>query len=150
MDMLTIFVALTAIAILLQAGLLLGMYLTMRKSTERMEALASEVRTKVLPTLEQVQEVFTDVRPKVTTIVANAEHATTVLRGQLERIDATVNDVVDRARLQIIRGGAADCRLSRTPSLRIDAGHHRGLGVFFRARPQKRRGPRRTPPRSSG
>ena len=44
MDMLTIFVALTAIAILLQAGLLLGMYLTMRKSTERMEALASEVR----------------------------------------------------------------------------------------------------------
>ena len=111
MDMLTIFVALTAIAILLQAGLLLGMYLTMRKSTERMEALASEVRTKVLPTLEQVQEVLTEVRPKVTTIVANAEHATTVLRGQLERIDATVNDVVDRARLQIIRG---DEMLTRT------------------------------------
>ena len=110
MDMLTIFVALTAIAILLQAGLLLGMYLTMRKSTERMEALASEVRTKVLPTLEQVQE-LTEVRPKVTTIVANAEHATTVLRGQLERIDATVNDVVDRARLQIIRG---DEMLTRT------------------------------------
>ena len=83
----------------------------MRKSTERMEALASEVRTKVLPTLEQVQEVLTDVRPKVTTIVANAEHATTVLRGQLERIDATVNDVVDRARLQIIRG---DEMLTRT------------------------------------
>jgi methyl-accepting chemotaxis protein len=111
MDMLTVFVALTAIAILLQAGLLLGMYLTMRKSTERMEALASEVKTKVLPTLEQVQEVLTDVRPKVTTIVANAEHATTVLRGQLERIDATVNDVVDRARLQIIRG---DEMLTRT------------------------------------
>jgi len=34
-----------------------------------------------------------------------------VLRGQLERIDATVNDVVDRARLQIIRG---DEMLTRT------------------------------------
>ncbi len=111
MDMLTVFVALTAIAILLQAGLLLGMYLTMRKSSERMEALATEVKSKVLPTLTQVQEVLTDVRPGVTTIVANAEHATTVLRGQLERIDATVNDVVDRARLQIIRG---DEMLTRT------------------------------------
>lgn len=111
MDMLTVFVALTAIAILLQAGLLLGMYLTMRKSSERMEALAAEVKSKVLPTLEQVQEVLTEVRPKMTTIVANAEHATTVLRGQLERIDATVNDVVDRARLQIIRG---DEMLTRT------------------------------------
>lgn len=111
MDMMTVFIALTAIAILLQAGLLLGMYLTMRKSSERIEALAAEVKTKVLPTVEQAQVMLTDLRPKVTTIVANAEHATTVLRGQLERIDATVNDVVDRARLQIIRG---DEMLTRT------------------------------------
>lgn len=111
MNNLTVFIALTAIAVLLQAGVLLAMYLAMRKSTERMEALASEVKTKVLPTVEEAQQMLTEMRPKVSTIVANAEHATTALRSQLERIDATVNDVVDRARLQIIRG---DELLTRT------------------------------------
>jgi hypothetical protein len=111
MNNLTVFIALTAIAVLLQAGVLLAMYLAMRKSTERMEALAAEVKTKVLPTVEQAQQMLTEIHPKVSAIVANAEHATTVLRSQLERIDATVNDVVDRARLQIIRG---DELLTRT------------------------------------
>jgi len=111
MNNLTVFIALTAIAVLLQAGVLLAMYLAMRKSTQRMEALATEVKTKVLPTVEEAQQMLTEMRPKVSTIVANAEHATTVLRSQLERIDATVNDVVDRARLQIIRG---DELLTRT------------------------------------
>lgn len=111
MNNLTVFIALTAIAVLLQAGVLLAMYLAMRKTTARMEALAAEVKTKVLPTVEQAQQMLTEMHPKLSTIVANAEHATTVVRSQLERIDATVNDVVDRARLQIIRG---DELLTRT------------------------------------
>ena len=110
-DKLTVFIALTFFAILLQAGVLLAMYLAMRKSTARLEALATEVKTKVLPTVDEAQQMLTEIRPRVSTIVANAEHATIVLRSQLERIDATVNDVVDRARLQIIRG---DELLTRT------------------------------------
>jgi transcriptional regulator with PAS, ATPase and Fis domain len=110
-DKLTVFIALTGVAVLLQAGVLLAMYLTMRKSSERMEALAAEIKTKVLPTIDQAQQMLTEVAPQVKVIVGNAEHATNVLRSQLERIDATVNDVVDRARLQIIRG---DELLTRT------------------------------------
>jgi methyl-accepting chemotaxis protein len=111
MDKLTIFIALTGVAVLLQAGVLLAMYITVRKSSERMEALATEVKTKILPTIEQAQQMLTEVRPKVETIVGNVEETTSVLRSQLARIDATINDVVDRARLQIIRG---DELLTRT------------------------------------
>lgn len=111
MDKLTVFIALTFIAVLLQAGVLLAMYIAMRKSSERMEALAGEVKAKVLPTVEQAQEILTEMRPKFGVIVDNLESATTVLRSELERVDATVNDVVDRARLQVIR---ADELLSRT------------------------------------
>jgi hypothetical protein len=111
MDKLTWFILLTGIAVALQAGVLLAMYLAMRKSSERMEALAAEVKTKVLPTVEQVNGILTDLRPKVEVIVENLEGATAVIRSQVERVDATVNDVVDRARLQIIRG---DELLSRT------------------------------------
>jgi hypothetical protein len=111
MDKLTVFIALTGIAVALQAGVLLAMYLTMRKSSERMEALATEVKTKLMPTFEQAQEMLTQFRPRMEIIAENVEDATTVMRGQLQRIDATMNDVVDRARLQIIR---ADDLLSRT------------------------------------
>jgi hypothetical protein len=111
MDKMTVFVALTGIAVLLQACVLAAMYFAMRKSGERIEALATEVKTKVLPSVELAQEVLVEMRPKLEVIVANLEEVTTVLRSQVKRVDATVNDVMDRARLQVIR---ADELFSRT------------------------------------
>ncbi|HXZ32251.1 MAG TPA: hypothetical protein VEH30_08215 [Terriglobales bacterium] len=111
MDNLTIFIAVTAAAVVIQAGILVAMYLAVRQSTARLEALASEVRSKVLPTAELAQSMLADLRPKVETLVANASESSTMVRKQLERLDATVTDVVDRARLQIIR---ADELLGRT------------------------------------
>lgn len=111
MDKLWVFILLTGIAVFLQAGVLLAMYFAMRKSSDRMEALASEVKTRVLPTVEQAQEFMTKMRPQLEVIVDNVEGATTMIRSQVERVDATVTDAMDRARLQIIRG---DELLTRT------------------------------------
>jgi methyl-accepting chemotaxis protein len=111
MENLTVFVALTGVAVALQAGVLVAMYVTMRKSSARMEALAIEVKTKALPTLETAQAMLAELRPQLTVIVDNLTETTHSVRSQVERMDATVNDVVDRARLQIIR---ADELLSRT------------------------------------
>jgi methyl-accepting chemotaxis protein len=106
-----LFIALTGAAVLLQAGLLAAMYLSMRKSSTRLEALAEEVKTKALPTLETAQAMLAELRPKLTVIADNLTETTHSVRSQVERMDATVNDVVDRARLQIIRG---DELLTRT------------------------------------
>jgi uncharacterized protein HemX len=111
MENLTVFVALTGIAVALQAGILAALYLAMRKSSARMEALAVEVKTKALPTLETMQAILTELRPKLTVIADNLTETAHSVRSQVERMDATVDDVVDRARLQIIR---ADELLSRT------------------------------------
>jgi hypothetical protein len=111
MNELSLFILLTGIAVMLQAFILLAMYLAMRKSSERMEALAAEVKTKLLPAVEEGQAVLTELRPRLTVIAENLEETTTTLRAQVERVDATVNDAVDRARLQVIR---ADELLSRT------------------------------------
>jgi len=108
---LNIFIALTGIAVLLQAGVLFAMYLAMRKSSERMEALVSEVKAKGLPALEQLQEILSDVRPRLQVIAANLEETTTLVKAEVLRSEAAVNDFVDRARLQVIR---ADELLSRT------------------------------------
>ncbi len=110
-NLLAAFVALTAVAVLLQAGILAAMYLAMRKSSARMEAVIAEVKTKALPAIESAQTILNDVQPKIKVIVENLQDATTMGRDQLHRVDATLNDVLDRARLQIIRG---DELLSRT------------------------------------
>ena len=106
-----VFILLTGLAVMLQAGILLAMYLAMRKSTMLMESLAAEVKTKVLPTISQAEILMTDIRPKLEVIAENLQDSTTVLRNQVERMDATVKDAVDRGRLQIIR---ADELLTRT------------------------------------
>ena len=108
---LTIFIAVTAAAVVLQAGILLGMFLAVRKTSARMEALAEEVKTKVLPTVATAQAMLVELRPKIETAVTNVSETTTMLRAQLQRIDATVSDVIDRSRLQVIR---ADDMVTRT------------------------------------
>jgi signal transduction histidine kinase len=111
MDHISIFIALTGLAVALQAGILLAMYLAMRESGKRMEALAAELKTKLLPAAEQAQSILLDLRPRLQVITENLQASTSVMREQVQRVDATVNDAVDRARLQIIR---ADELLSRT------------------------------------
>ena len=111
MDQTTIFIAITGAAVLLQAGLLLGIFLAMRKSTNRMEAIATELKGKVLPVVDEVQAVLAEVRPQLRTIAQNLEETSIIVRGQVERTQAAVNDAVDRARLQVIRG---DELLTRT------------------------------------
>jgi hypothetical protein len=102
-NLLTFFIAVTAAAVLLQAGILAGMFFAMKKSSAKMEALAEEVKNKVLPTAELAHAMITELRPKIETVVDNVSVSTTVMRTQLERIDATLTDIVDRTRLQVIR-----------------------------------------------
>jgi hypothetical protein len=103
MDNLTIFIAVTSAAVVIQAGILVAMYMAVRQTTARTEALASEVRSKVLPTVELAQSMLADLRPKVESIVDNFNESSVMARHQMERLDATMSDLLDRARLQVIR-----------------------------------------------
>lgn len=104
MDTVTIsLVAAITAAVVLQALILVAMYLAVRKTSASMEALAVEVKTKTLPTIESAHSMLTELRPKIETIADNLSATTTVVRDQIQRLDATVNDVIDRTRLQVIR-----------------------------------------------
>lgn len=100
---LTIFIAITSAAVVIQAGILVAMFLALRKTSLKMEGLAEDIRSKILPTAEIVREMLTEFRPKLETTVANVAEASTRVHAQIERLDATISDVMDRTRLQIIR-----------------------------------------------
>jgi hypothetical protein len=110
MDNLTIFIAVTSVAVVLQMLILLAMLIVMRKSMSRMEALAQEVRGRALPAIDSAQGMLAVTRPRVEKILENVEASSNTVRAQVERIDATLTDVVDRTRLQVIR---ADEMMSR-------------------------------------
>jgi methyl-accepting chemotaxis protein len=138
-NLLTIFIVVTAAAVVLQAGILVALFLTFKKTVEKMEVVVDEMKSKTLPSIQAVNLTVTDLRPKieqitenlvllqpkiiqivdamvearpkVEKIVENIVETTSHIRSEVQRVDATVNDVVDRARLQVIR---ADEMLSRT------------------------------------
>jgi len=89
---LTIFVVVTAIAVVLQMGILLALYLRMKQSSARVDALA-----------EQAQAILADVGPKVKQIASDLTEVSAAARRQMGKLDATLSDFVDRTRLQVIR-----------------------------------------------
>jgi methyl-accepting chemotaxis protein len=125
MDKLTLFIAVTSSAVVLQMLILLGMFLTMRKLGARVQGLADKaeettamVQTRVLPIIDKTKTIQEDVknfldtaRPKIETLIDNASRISTTTRATVERFDATANDAIDRVRLQVIRG---DEMLTRT------------------------------------
>jgi hypothetical protein len=106
-----LFIICTAIAVMIQAGILVALFVAVRKTSGRVEALATEVTSKALPTIDTAQQMLVTLRPRVEDIVANVEQSARIARGQMERLDATVSDIVDRTRLQVIR---ADELVNRT------------------------------------
>ncbi len=117
-EKLTIFIAITAAAVVLQMLILLALYLAVRKLSARIASVTDETQSKLLPLLENAkvmqQEVKTFIetaRPKIDLVLDNAAHVTTIARTDAERVNVTLNDLLDRVRLQVIR---ADEMVTRT------------------------------------
>ena len=50
-----VFIIVTAVAVVIQAGILIGLFFAVRKTSKRVESLATDVQTKALPTIETAQ-----------------------------------------------------------------------------------------------
>lgn len=107
----TILLIEVGIAVAVQACVLIGILIAVRKSTARMSTLADEMQKRALPTLENIQKLVEFTRPRVETAVENLSQASTSVRAQVQKLDATVNDLVDRAKIQAVR---ADELVTRT------------------------------------
>ncbi len=104
-------IVIIGLGVLIHIATMLAMYNVAKASGARVKALTDKVESRALPALEAAQALVVESRPKIEGIIDNLVATTTTLRGQMERLDATVNDIVDRTRLQIIR---ADELVTRT------------------------------------
>ena len=108
---LQIFIYATAVAVILQMFILLILAISVRKTASKLERLTGEVHGRAMPILSTAESILNDSRGKLETVMTNLVAVTGTLKTQVDRLDITVNDVVDRVRLQIIR---ADDIVTRT------------------------------------
>ena len=109
-DNLTLFIAVTAAAVVLQTIILIVLCVAMLKLSKKLRSVTDETQSRLLPILDNAKVMQQDVksfletsRPKIDVILDNLAHMTTTTRTEVERVDATVHDLLDRLRLQVIR-----------------------------------------------
>ncbi len=120
----TILLCELGIAITVQMVVLIGIFMAVRKTTDKMTSLAEEVQKRTLPLLDGANAFLQNTRPQVETIVANLSETSTMLKEQVTRIDETVTDTVDRARLQIVRADELVSRTMERVETTTDILHH--------------------------
>ncbi len=105
------FIVIAAVAIVLQLAVLSAMALSIKKTSEQLTKMAGEVQSRTLPILETTNAILSDTKPRLDIITNNLAETSVLLKKQLQRLETTVDDIVDRTRLQVIR---ADEMVTRT------------------------------------
>jgi hypothetical protein len=98
-----VFVCVAAAAIVLQAAILVAMFLQMRRTTDRMERFTSDLESRLTPILARVQILLEDTQPKITEMVADAAHVVYLARAQAQKVDRVFTEASDRLRGQLVR-----------------------------------------------
>ncbi|HXE90680.1 MAG TPA: hypothetical protein VNK82_06930 [Terriglobales bacterium] len=108
--LLMLFVAATSIAVVIQMGILIGLFLSVKRTAARIDGLADEIQKRGLPLLDGATAILQEVRPNLASITSDLATATATLKEQAGRLDELAEDALDRTRLQVIR---ADQLVSR-------------------------------------
>jgi hypothetical protein len=96
------FVIVTASAVVLQAIILIVLFVQLRRTAAKVEQTLTELNTRVTPILSRVQILVEDVSPRITGIVSDAAELTRLARGQAIKVDRILSETLERIRLQLI------------------------------------------------
>ena len=118
---LIVFCIIAAIALVIQVAILTALFFEMRQTNRKVNALVSDLQTRVGPILTRVQILLEDTQPKISNMVADASHIVYLARGQAQKVDRVLTDAADRLRGQL---NHADRILTGAMEAVEDAGSH--------------------------
>ena len=96
------FVVVTALAVVLQATILVALFLQLRRTAARVEQTLTDLNARLTPILSRVQLLVDDVSPRISGIVSDASELTRLARGQAQKVDRILTETLERLRLQLI------------------------------------------------
>jgi hypothetical protein len=97
-----LFVVVTALAIVLQAIVLIALFVQLRRTAARVEQTVADLNTKVTPLIMRVQILVDEISPRISGIVADASEISRLARGEAQRIDRILSEALERLRMQLI------------------------------------------------
>jgi hypothetical protein len=95
------------------------LFFEVRRTTENVNRLTSDLQSRIGPILTRVQILLDDTQPKISSMVNDASHIVYLARGQAQKIDRVFTDAADRLRGQLVH---ADRILTGTLEAVEDAG----------------------------
>jgi methyl-accepting chemotaxis protein len=101
-----IFIGLTTLAVIIQAGVLAGIFASIKKLALSAERLRIQLDEKIDPALSDFKDVLGEAKQimqKLQTTAENFAGISETVRCQVERVNAVIEDTTDRARDQIER-----------------------------------------------
>jgi hypothetical protein len=101
MSWLPFFVAITALAFVAQAAAITAIYFQFRRTSERVERIATDLEARVVPILVRAQILIEDAQPRITSVIADAAEITYLARSQSQKLDRVFTELLDRFRLQL-------------------------------------------------
>ncbi|MGD0922626.1 MAG: hypothetical protein ABSA70_12800 [Terriglobia bacterium] len=100
---LTVVLFLVAVAVLMQAGAMVGIWLAIKNIHREVVGARADVKQRLDPLAQSVTEILANSREPVRSITANLAEISRILRDRTNHVDGVVADLVDKSRLQIIR-----------------------------------------------
>ncbi|MCL5005124.1 MAG: hypothetical protein M1404_01210 [Acidobacteria bacterium] len=101
--LLTIFIIITAAAVVLQALAMFGIYKAVRRIQGEITGIRSDVKERLEPIIQSVREIVNDSRDPVRTVVSNLAEVSRVLRERTNSVDSVLDEFLDKVRLQMAR-----------------------------------------------
>jgi len=92
-----------ALAVLLQAIVLLAIFFTLRKATRSMQEDLADLRSSLKPILERTRELVTNIAPKLEAATTDLAATAHDLRSQTVEVQSSVAEIMDRLRHQAAR-----------------------------------------------
>jgi hypothetical protein len=96
---LTFFVAISGLALLIQAGLLFGIY----RTTKAIQSEASSILPQAKSILAKAENTIDDSRKHIVEITAKANEMMDIGKSQLVKLDEVITDASSRAKIQLER-----------------------------------------------
>jgi hypothetical protein len=101
--LLMIFVGMVAVALIVQAIALIAMAVGAAKARKRGLEIVEELRTKLMPIMDNTHSFIQDTAPKVKIITENFVETSHVVRAKAQEFDVTASDLNSKARAQAAR-----------------------------------------------
>ncbi len=100
---LIVFVGLTGAAVVLQAFVLLGILISLRKTAKSMVEITDDLRSTIMPMVQSTRELLERITPQVITVTDGLSEVTQTMRKEAAGVSFSAAEIMNRVSLQTKR-----------------------------------------------